>query len=60
MALLSTGATEIGRGEVMSQRQRGAHAGDEHHEPGFVAPTLFSTDHKMIGKQFLASWGCSS
>jgi len=27
-----------------------AHA---HHEPGFIRKYLFSTDHKMIGKQFL-------
>jgi cytochrome c oxidase subunit 1 len=29
----------------------GAHAG--HDEPGFVRTYIFSTDHKMIGKQFL-------
>jgi len=29
----------------------GAHA--EHHELGFVRTYLFSTDHKMIGRQFL-------
>src|ERR1700683_3097778 len=29
----------------------GAHA--EHHELGFVRTYLFSTDHKMIAKQFL-------
>lgn len=27
--------------------------GDHHHEPGFVAKYIFSTDHKMIGIQFL-------
>jgi cytochrome c oxidase subunit 1 len=30
------------------------HAAAEHHEVGFVRHYLFSTDHKMIGKQFLA------
>ena len=37
----STAAVEI----------HGAHAG--HHELGFVRTYLFSTDHKMIAKQFL-------
>ncbi len=30
-----------------------AHGHDEHHEPGFIGKYIFSTDHKMIGKQFL-------
>jgi len=30
-----------------------AHAHAEHHDLGFVRTYLFSTDHKMIGKQFL-------
>src|SRR2546421_12317283 len=29
------------------------HAAHAHHEPSFVRKYLFSTDHKMIGKQFL-------
>ncbi len=29
------------------------HAAHAHHEPTFVRKYLFSTDHKMIGKQFL-------
>jgi len=29
------------------------HAHDEHHEQGFVSKYIFSTDHKMIAKQFL-------
>ena len=34
-----------------------AHAGhaahEQHHELGFVRTYIFSTDHKMIGRQFL-------
>jgi cytochrome c oxidase subunit 1 len=30
-----------------------AHAHDEHHEESFLTKYIFSTDHKMIGKQFL-------
>jgi cytochrome c oxidase subunit 1 len=30
------------------------HAAAEHHEVGFLRHYVFSTDHKMIGKQFLA------
>jgi cytochrome c oxidase subunit I len=30
------------------------HAAAEHHEVGFIRHYFFSTDHKMIGKQFLA------
>src|SRR5947207_9795201 len=29
------------------------HAAEAHHEVGFVRHYIFSTDHKMIGKQFL-------
>jgi len=29
------------------------HAGDHHHEEGFVKKYLWSTDHKMIAKQYL-------
>src|SRR5260370_23843538 len=30
------------------------HAGHaEHHEPGFIRKYIFSTDHKMIARQFL-------
>src|SRR5512145_198424 len=30
------------------------HVGAEHHEVGFIRHYIFSTDHKMIGKQFLS------
>jgi cytochrome c oxidase subunit I len=30
-----------------------AHAAHAHEEPGFIRTYVFSTDHKMIGKQFL-------
>ena len=33
----------------------GAHAHDAHHELGFIRTYIFSTDHKMIGRQFLFS-----
>src|SRR5215467_14912584 len=29
------------------------HAAVEHHDVGFIRHYIFSTDHKMIGKQFL-------
>lgn len=29
------------------------HAHDEHHEQGFISKYIFSTDHKVIAKQFL-------
>ena len=29
------------------------HAHAEHHDVGFISHYIFSTDHKMIGKQFL-------
>ena len=32
-----------------------AHAHDAHHELGFIRTYIFSTDHKMIGRQFLFS-----
>ncbi len=31
----------------------GGFAGEGHHEPGFIRTYIFSTDHKMIAKQFL-------
>ena len=30
-----------------------AHTAHEHHELGFVRTYIFSTDHKMIGRQYL-------
>ncbi len=30
-----------------------AHDHGEHHEPGFIGKYVFSTDHKMIAKQFM-------
>ena len=32
-----------------------AHEEHEHHEDGFISKYIFSTDHKMIGKQFLVT-----
>ena len=31
------------------------HAEAEHHETSFITTYVFSRDHKMIGKQFLAT-----
>ena len=31
----------------------GEHAHGEHHDPGFISKYVFSTDHKVIGIQFL-------
>ena len=33
--------------------EHAVHGHAEHHEPGFLGKYVFSTDHKMIGKQFL-------
>ncbi len=40
---------------VAANVSAGAHAHDEHHEhkENFITKYIFSTDHKMIGKQFL-------
>ncbi len=38
---------------VRSDYHVGGFASEEHHEPGFIRTYIFSTDHKMIAKQFL-------
>src|SRR5437899_10769074 len=37
----------------MSAHAATAHTAHEHHETGFVRTYIFSTDHKMIARQFL-------
>src|SRR5262249_13252990 len=45
---------EDGReGEEMNAHVATAHAAHEHHEMSFVRTYVFSTDHKMIARQFL-------
>jgi len=39
--------------EVHSHDSHDAHGHDHHHEESFLSKYIFSTDHKMIGKQFL-------
>ncbi len=39
--------------EVHSHDSHGEHGHDHHHEESFLTKYVFSTDHKMIGKQFL-------
>jgi len=39
--------------EVHSHDSHDAHGHDHHHEESFLTKYIFSTDHKMIGKQFL-------
>lgn len=38
---------------VHSHDSHEAHGHDDHHEESFLSKYVFSTDHKMIGKQFL-------
>lgn len=38
---------------VASYVSHDAHGHDDHHEESFVSKYIFTTDHKMIGKQFL-------
>ena len=38
---------------VHSHDSHEAHGHDHHHEESFLTKYVFSTDHKMIGKQFL-------
>ena len=38
---------------TMNNSEGEEHAHEEHHEHGFVSTYIFSTDHKMIAKQFL-------
>lgn len=38
---------------VASHVSHDAHGHDDHHEESFVSKYIFTTDHKMIGKQFL-------
>ena len=39
--------------EVHSHDVHDSHGHDHHHEESFLTKYIFSTDHKMIGKQFL-------
>jgi len=39
--------------EVHSHDAHDSHGHDHHHEESFLTKYIFSTDHKMIGKQFL-------
>ena len=48
----AAGEEGLPRGGPMTQPPPAAH-GHAHHEPGFLRKYIFSTDHKMIGKQFL-------
>lgn len=48
---ISHGHTE--EASVHSHDSHEAHGHDHHHEESFLSKYVFSTDHKMIGKQFL-------
>src|SRR5262245_47566425 len=40
---------------MSSSASHDTHAGHGHHEPGFIGKYVFSTDHKIIGIQFMFS-----
>ncbi|HTL52391.1 MAG TPA: cbb3-type cytochrome c oxidase subunit I [Planctomycetota bacterium] len=48
-----TGHAGHDHGPDHAGHDHGHEHGHEHHEPGFIGKYIFSTDHKMIGKQFL-------
>jgi cytochrome c oxidase subunit 1 len=44
---------QVAAASVHSHDSHEAHGHDHHHEESFLSKYVFSTDHKMIGKQFL-------
>ena len=46
-------STLIPTAGTLAGHDHGDHAHHAHHEPGFIQKYIFSTDHKVIGIQFL-------